>query len=55
MKTEQITPERHELGMRAARRRAEYELGDGSWAAVIIAAYLNPEADGEVLRAEQAD
>lgn len=38
----------------AARRRSEWELGDGSWAGMFIAAFLDPEADAESLAREQA-
>lgn len=39
--------------MRAARRRAEWELGDPSWAGVIVGAFLHPKEDGEALTAEE--
>lgn len=35
------TPE-HEAGLAAARRYADWHIGDASWAAGIIEAYLNP-------------
>lgn len=38
-----------EARMAQARRRAEWEIGDGSWADVILAAFLDPEADAEAL------
>jgi hypothetical protein len=47
--------ERHERGMRAARERAEWELGDASWAGVIVGAYLYPEDDLEALRREMEE
>lgn len=46
--------EDYERRMRQARRRAEWELGDASWAGVIIGAVLYPDADSDSLRAEQA-
>ena len=33
----------NEEGLKAARRLAGWEIGDGSWAYKIIRAYLNPE------------
>ena len=38
--------------MLAARKRAEWELGDGRWAEIIIGAFLYPEADSDALRHE---
>lgn len=38
----------------AARNRAEWELGDASWAGVILAAFLSPDADAAALKAEKA-
>ena len=36
-------------GLAVARRKAGWELGDPSWADVILAAYLNPaDADEEM-------
>lgn len=43
----------YERRMAAARRRAEWEIGDASWAGVIIGAFLNPEHDGQALAAEK--
>lgn len=37
----------------AARERAQWELGDSSWADVIINAFLYPEEDAESLTIEQ--
>lgn len=48
-------PADHEERMAAARRRAQYELGDPSWAGLIVGAYLNPAADSAVLAEELAD
>lgn len=39
--------------MDQARKRALWELGDETWAEVIIGSYLHPEADAEALRAER--
>lgn len=39
----------------AARARAEYELGDASWADTILGAFMHPEQDAAVLRAEKAE
>lgn len=44
----------HERRMAAARARSEYEIGDPSWAAVIVGAYLNPEADAAELAKEKS-
>lgn len=35
--------EDHAARLAAAQRIAEWELGDPSWADVIVAAYLNPD------------
>lgn len=40
--------------MAAARRRAAYELGDPTWAGVILGAFLYPDADTAALAQEQA-
>jgi hypothetical protein len=45
----------HDERMKQARARALWELGDPSWAAVIINAYLNPEQDAEQLRNEREE
>lgn len=39
-------PEEHAKGLAAARRVAGYELGDASWADMIVAAYLSQSSDG---------
>lgn len=41
-----------EEGMRVARQVAGYELGDPSWADLIVRAYLNPVQAAEELKAE---
>jgi hypothetical protein len=46
-------PHDHEARMAAARARAEWELGDPSWADVILGAYWNPEESNEDLAAVQ--
>lgn len=39
-------PEDHDVRLLVARNVARYELGDESWADLIVGAYLNPaEAD----------
>jgi hypothetical protein len=45
----------HEERMAAARRCAQYELGDAGWAGIIIGAYLNPKDTNDYLDAEGAD
>lgn len=42
----------YEERMQAARERAEWELGDRSWAGVIVGAFLYPNEDREALAAE---
>ena len=39
----------------AARKRAQWELGDPSWAGVIVRAYLNPREDAASLEAEMKE
>lgn len=39
-------------GLAAARRVAGYEIGDPSWADLIVAAYLNPAEALEALAAQ---
>jgi hypothetical protein len=41
--------------MAAARARAEWELGDPSWAGVIIGAYLHPREDAAALADDRAE
>lgn len=45
--------EDHEERLAQARAVAEWELGDGSWADVIVTAYLNPEAAAAELTREK--
>lgn len=47
-----ITDGEHEERMRAARARAEWELGYAGWADTIIAAYMNPDDDRRRLRVD---
>lgn len=47
--TRDIRPPDHEERMMAARSRAQWELGDPSWAGVIVGAYLRPDADTKAL------
>jgi hypothetical protein len=48
-----ISDSDHERRMDAARKRAEWELGDASWAGVIVGAYLYPNSDSEALKIER--
>lgn len=43
----------NEEGLAAARRMAQWELGDPSWANLIIGAYLNPAATNTMLDEEE--
>ena len=45
--------EYHDERMEAAKARAEWELGDASWAGIIVGAYLYPRSDGAALRLEK--
>lgn len=49
-----MSGEEHETRMAAARARAEWDLGDPSWAGVIIAAYMEPADDTANLAEESA-
>lgn len=49
-----IGEDEDERRMAAARARAEWELGDASWAGVIIGAYLYPDEDERALEMEKA-
>lgn len=51
--TELPKPSDHEDRLRQARSRAAWELGDPSWANVIIDAYRDPELDARLLREAQ--
>jgi hypothetical protein len=48
-------PTEHELRMEQARARSLWELGDPSWADVIVGAYLCPAQDRAALAREQDD
>lgn len=43
----------YEKRVAAARARAEWEIGDASWANVIIEAFLEPDLDAVRLREEK--
>jgi hypothetical protein len=45
----------YEERMAQARRRASYEIGDPSWAGVILAAFLDPANDAAALAREQGE
>jgi hypothetical protein len=47
--------EDYDRRMAAAKARAGWELGDPSWAGVIIGAFLYPLEDAEALEVEQRD
>lgn len=47
-----IDGEDYEKRMKAARARAEWELGDSSWAGLIVGAFLWPEGDSAALERE---
>lgn len=48
-----VTPD--PKGIAVAREVAQYEIGDATWAHVIVDAYLNPDAALEELRREQEE
>lgn len=48
-------PVTEEERMQAARARALWEIGDASWAGVIIGAYLHPREDAAALAAEKGE
>ena len=48
----ELDREYHDERMEAARARAEWELGDPSWAGLIVGAYLYPRSDRAALRRE---
>lgn len=48
-------PPDHERHMAQARERAQWEIGDPSWAGVIIAAYFFPDDDRDALEREKAE
>jgi hypothetical protein len=45
----------HNERLEQARRRAQWDIGDPSWADVIVAAYCDPADDVERLEMEQAE
>lgn len=54
MTTEPVELPDHEERMTVARARAQWELGDPSWAAVIVRAYPRPDEDRRFLTEEAA-
>lgn len=50
-----ISATEHNERMAAAKARAQWELGDPSWAAVIVRAYLHPDEDRESLKLEMTE
>lgn len=50
-----IRPDDHEERMTAAVKRAQWELGDGNWADIIVGAYLWPDADRTSLAIDMED
>jgi hypothetical protein len=53
VKAEQVAPHDHERGMAAARKLSAWEIGDRSWADLLVEAYLNPEWAEKKLDEEQ--
>ena len=49
-----IDQEEMESRMHAARERAQWELGDPSWAEVIVGAFLDPVEDLDQLNDERS-
>lgn len=50
-----IRPSDHDERLTAAMNRARWELGDSSWGALIVGAYLWPDEDHEALKREEED
>ena len=50
-----VFPADHEERMAQARKRAGWELGDESWAGVILGAYFNPDDDAWALERDMAE
>lgn len=48
-------PADHDARLAQARKRAGWEIGDPSWADLILAAYLNPGPDAVRLAREMED
>lgn len=48
-----IGDEEYEARMKAARERALWELGDETWAGVIVSAFLYPTEDSQALEMEK--
>lgn len=51
---QKLGQEDYDKRLRAARARAGWELGDPSWANVIIHAFEFPTGDAQMLREEKA-
>lgn len=51
--TQDIRPPDAAKRLEAATERALWELGDGSWAQIIVDAYLWPDADAKRLAEER--
>lgn len=49
---ERLQPADHEERMSAARRVAQWRLGDGAWADEIVEAYRDPDAAHEYMDRE---
>jgi len=45
----------HQRGLAAARRRAQWEIGDPSWADMLIDAYFSPDDSDRALTEDGAD
>jgi hypothetical protein len=50
-----IRPPDHDERMTAARKRAQWEIGDPAWAGVIVGAYLWPDEDRAALERDTGD
>lgn len=48
-------PPDHEKRMEQMRRRAEWELGNASWAGVLFAAYESPDEDRASMQSDADD
>ena len=48
-------PSNHNVRLRQARARAQWELGDASWADILLKAYWDNEEDKENLDMETDD
>ena len=50
-----IREDEHEARMKAACARAQWELGDASWAYLIVGAYMYPTEDAQALAREKGE